>query len=209
MRKKSQRVTLMASGALAGIASTMAFGSVQALSSAADAGLGLGGFSDGSLPGPTASSTPQAGSTNSSKSPSAATSSAAATASATTKTPTVKKTTKPTKPSTKPVTNPTTAAPSTPAVVNGDFTGSSVRAGAYGSVKVQIRVANGQITDIAFLSYPNSDGRSQQLSASALPQLKQAALAAQSASIGAVGGASYTSRAFNASLQSAIMAAGL
>ncbi|MEN9710139.1 MAG: hypothetical protein RL441_131 [Actinomycetota bacterium] len=93
--------------------------------------------------------------------------------------------------------------------VNGDFTGVVARAGIYGTVQVQIRVVNGVITDIGTLSYPNKEVESQQLSASAIPLLRSEALAAQSANISSVSGASYTSSAYKASLQAAIKAAGL
>lgn len=93
--------------------------------------------------------------------------------------------------------------------VNGDFTGTVVRAGIYGTVQVQIRVVNGVITDIGTLAYPDKEAESQQLSATAIPLLRTAALAAQSADISSVSGASFTSAAYKASLQAAIKAAGL
>ena len=79
----------------------------------------------------------------------------------------------------------------------------------YGSVQVQIRVKNGVITAVVSPTYPSTDPRSQELSATAIPALCQEAVAAQSASIATVSGASYTSRAFITSLQAAIKAAGL
>ena len=79
----------------------------------------------------------------------------------------------------------------------------------YGSVQVQIRVKNGVITAVAVPTYPSTDPRSVELSAAAIPALCQEAVAAQSASIASVSGASFTSRAFMASLQAAITAAGL
>ena len=51
---------------------------------------------------------------------------------------------------------------------------------------------------------PSGDGRSQEISSFAGPQLAQQALAAQSANIDGVSGATYTSESYRASLQSAI-----
>jgi uncharacterized protein with FMN-binding domain len=118
------------------------------------------------------------------------------------------KTPKP-KASATPTGSPTTAPIETTGPSNGDFMGTIARAGVYGTVQVQIRVVNGVITDIGVLSYPDREVESQQLSASAIPQLRTAALAAQSANIASISGASYTSAAYKASLQAAIKAAGL
>lgn len=105
--------------------------------------------------------------------------------------------------------SPTTAPIETVAPGNGDFVGTVVRAGVYGTVQVQIRVQNGVITDIGTLAYPNKEAESQQISATAIPQLRAAALAAQSANIASISGASYTASAYKASLAAAIKAAGL
>ena len=51
---------------------------------------------------------------------------------------------------------------------------------------------------------PSGDGRSQEISSFAAPQLAQQALAAQSANIDGVSGATYTSESYRSSLQSAI-----
>ena len=113
------------------------------------------------------------------------------------------------KPAPKPTPAPKPSPTPTPSKPNGDFTGTSARAGFYGSVVVQIRVKDGVITDIAIPTYPAKDPRSVTLSSTALPTLRQEALAAQSASIATVSGASFTSKAFIASLQAAMTAAGL
>lgn len=118
---------------------------------------------------------------------------------------------------TTPAPRPTTPAPRTtptptPAPTtkpSGDFTGAAARAGVYGSVQVQVRVADGVITAVAVPAYPRQDPKSVTLSAQAIPVLTQEALSAQSASIAVVSGASYTSTAFIKSLQSALKAAGL
>lgn len=74
----------------------------------------------------------------------------------------------------------------------------------YGDVQVQVTYSGGQITDVTALSLPSGDSRSQQISTIAGPQLASQAIAAQSASIDGVSGATYTSTSYQASLQSAI-----
>lgn len=78
-----------------------------------------------------------------------------------------------------------------------------------GPVQVQATVtgtaATGTtITDITVPQYPNGGGRDQAINSVALPNLVQQALAAQSANIDMVSGATYTSTGFIQSLQSAL-----
>jgi uncharacterized protein with FMN-binding domain len=77
----------------------------------------------------------------------------------------------------------------------------------YGPVQVQVQLSGGAITEVAIGMYPNGDGRSQRISAVALPELRSETLTAQSAQIDTVSGATYTSDAYIRSLQSAIDAA--
>ena len=79
----------------------------------------------------------------------------------------------------------------------------------FGPVQVQVTVDNASITNVTTLAYPQSDGHSAQINAQAVPALEQQAMAAQSAKIDGVSGASYTSAAFEQSLQSALVQAGL
>jgi uncharacterized protein with FMN-binding domain len=74
----------------------------------------------------------------------------------------------------------------------------------YGDVQVRVTVQGKRITGVTALSLPASDGRSQQISTFAGPQLAQQAVAAQSANIDGVSGATYTSDSYKSSLQSAI-----
>ena len=124
----------------------------------------------------------------------------------TTKKPTPTKTTKATTKAT-PAATPTTAAPK-PAGVTGTFTGASANT-VYGPVQVQITVSNGKITNAVALVYPTGSFRDQQINQQAIPYLIQETLAAQSANIQGVGGASYTSQGWVNSLQSALAKAGL
>ena len=110
----------------------------------------------------------------------------------------------------------TTTTPSTPTPastpqssgVSGTFTGAAANT-RYGPVQVQITVVNGKITNAIALTYPTESFRDQQINQQAIPYLIQETLAAQSANIQGVGGASYTSQGWADSLQSALTKAGL
>ena len=99
-------------------------------------------------------------------------------------------------------------APAAPKASGGSFTGSSVST-RYGSVQVQVVVANGKITDVKALHLTDDGGRSVQISNSAAPVLRSEVLSSQSARVSTVGGATYTSDAYLTSLQSALDQAGL
>ncbi|MFJ7786857.1 FMN-binding protein [Streptomyces albidoflavus] len=102
-----------------------------------------------------------------------------------------------------------TPAPQTPgttpgtAAGNGTFTGDPVDT-PYGSVQVAAVLTDGRITAVKVLKAPDQNGRDQHIAAYSLPRLTQEALAAQSARIDAVSGASYTSQGYIQSLQSAL-----
>lgn len=74
----------------------------------------------------------------------------------------------------------------------------------YGPMQVQVTVLGSKITGIQVLQQTDMGSYSQQLDSSAVPQLTQEALTAQSANISAVSGASYTSSGYAQSLQSAL-----
>jgi uncharacterized protein with FMN-binding domain len=105
---------------------------------------------------------------------------------------------------------PATTAPAAPAKAkpSGTFTGSTQQT-RFGPVQVEITISNGKITAAKALQYPNNDFRSQQISQQAIPYLVQETLAAQSANIQGVGGASYTSQGWYDSLVSALAKAGM
>ncbi|WP_326584043.1 FMN-binding protein [Streptomyces sp. NBC_00481] len=77
----------------------------------------------------------------------------------------------------------------------------------YGPVQVRITVNGGKITGAEAVQQPTG-GRSTQISGDAIPKLNQAAVAAGSAEIDAVSGATYTSAGYKESLQSALDQAG-
>ena len=79
----------------------------------------------------------------------------------------------------------------------------------WGPVQVQITVDGGKITDVTAVQYPNGNGRDQEINSYALPVLAQEALAAQSANIDHVSGATVTSDGYVQSLQSALDQANL
>ncbi|MFJ1708894.1 FMN-binding protein [Kitasatospora sp. NPDC088346] len=79
----------------------------------------------------------------------------------------------------------------------------------YGAVQVRVTLDGGRIAKIEVIRYPSHDRRDQEINSFALPQLNQEAIAAQSAHIDAVSGATYTSDGYTRSLQSALDQAGL
>ncbi|MFE9094599.1 FMN-binding protein [Streptomyces sp. NPDC007264] len=74
----------------------------------------------------------------------------------------------------------------------------------YGPVQVRITLKNGRLTDATAIAYPQDNPRDQEINSYAVPQLNREALAAQSAQIDAVSGATYTSEGYQQSLQSAL-----
>ena len=79
----------------------------------------------------------------------------------------------------------------------------------WGDVQVRITVTNGKVTASEAIAYPNGNGHDQQINAYAIPILNQEAVAAQSAKISMVSGATVTSQGYLQSLQSALDKAGI
>ena len=104
---------------------------------------------------------------------------------------------------TDPVPRQTTTRPHTDYLQDGSWPGGAVYT-EYGFVELKITVANKRITDVITLDYPNDRSQSQRISGTAVKKLRIEALAAQSASINSVSGASETSAAYKTSLQAAI-----
>jgi uncharacterized protein with FMN-binding domain len=105
-------------------------------------------------------------------------------------------------------TAPATTAPATTSKtsINGTFTGPSINVN-YGNVQVKITVVNGRITDAVAVVAPS--GKNDRYTNMSVPTLKAQTLAAQSANIQGVSGASYTSYGWYTSLQGALTQAGL
>ena len=190
-----KRALLIAGGTVGGLGAVLAITPPQLGSSSA---INIAG---GSAIGATSAST----SASASSSPSTQTTQSSKPVA--TKKATAKATTQATASATPAADVPATQAPATsPAVINGTFTGPSVFVN-YGNVQVQITVVNGRITDAVAVKAPS--GRNDRYTNMAVPILKQQTLAAQSANIKGASGASYTSYGWFKSLQGAMADAGL
>jgi uncharacterized protein with FMN-binding domain len=110
-------------------------------------------------------------------------------------------------PSAKPTAAAPTVAPTKPVGgVTGSFTG-SVANTRYGPVQVKITVENGKIVDAQAVQAPS--GSNDRYTQKAVPRLREQTIAAQSANVQGVSGASFTSYGWYQSLASAISKAGL
>lgn len=85
----------------------------------------------------------------------------------------------------------------------GTFAGNNVLT-KFGDVRVAITVRRGRITDVQYLKLPFDRQRSAYISQQAAPILRQEVLAAQTAHIDILSGATYTSDAWASSVASAI-----
>ena len=113
--------------------------------------------------------------------------------------PTTTATQGPTKAPTKSAATPTTAA-------SGTFLGASAQT-RYGPVQIKITYTAGRITGVVAVQLPSGRSRDAEIDNYAVPILEHETLAAQSANINAVSGATYTSDGYVQSLQSALDAA--
>ena len=86
---------------------------------------------------------------------------------------------------------------------DGTYTG-SVIATRYGNSQVKVVISGGKITDVVVLQRQQVDQKSNQISASAVSTLKTKVLAAQSAKVSNVSGATYSTQGYLQSLQSAL-----
>jgi uncharacterized protein with FMN-binding domain len=86
---------------------------------------------------------------------------------------------------------------------NGTYTGIAADA-FYGNIQVQATIANGKLTNVQFLQWPNDRMRSVRINQQALPWLVQEAVQAQSWQVDVISGATDSSIAFGESLQSAL-----
>lgn len=96
-----------------------------------------------------------------------------------------------------------TPPPSPTAWKDGSYTG-SVADAIYGPMQVKAVISGGKLTDVQFVQYPTNGGHTQELSQQVLPQLKQEAIAAQSANVNIISGATQDSTAFQQSLANAL-----
>jgi uncharacterized protein with FMN-binding domain len=92
---------------------------------------------------------------------------------------------------------------------DGTYKGTAIQVRNFGTMQVQVTVADGRISGITALQLPDWDRKSQMISSYAVPQLVSSALDSQSADVSYVSGATFTSKAFKQSLQAALAEAGL
>jgi uncharacterized protein with FMN-binding domain len=88
--------------------------------------------------------------------------------------------------------------------VDGSYLGDAVQTSRWGTTQVQAIIENGQLVNVEIFQYPNHTDRSARISQGALPSLISEAIQNQSAHVDIVTRATDTSRAFMASLQSAL-----
>ncbi len=107
----------------------------------------------------------------------------------------------------------TSAAAATSSSGTGSSSGSSGSGGTatgdaidtrYGAAQVRVTVSGGKIVKLEALQLQSNDPHSAQISSFAAPQLEQEILSAQSASVDAVSGATFTSASYVQSVQSAL-----
>lgn len=90
---------------------------------------------------------------------------------------------------------------------DGTYTGTTVQH-RYGSVTVTVTISGGKITNVTAQALDPGDGRSRSIDSQAVPIMKQEVLAANSANVQTLSGATYTTSAYITSLQSALAKAG-
>ncbi|MGN6156832.1 MAG: FMN-binding protein [Devosia sp.] len=106
-----------------------------------------------------------------------------------------------------PATTSTVAANSGTGYRDGSYTGSSENA-YYGRVQVRVTIASQKIVGVTVLDYPQDRRTSRYINSQALPVLKREVIAADSANVDTVSGATLTSEAYIRSLTKALNQAG-
>lgn len=99
----------------------------------------------------------------------------------------------------------TVAAATTTTYADGVYAGAAVDE-PWGTFQVQAVVSGGRLTDVVIVSAP-TDGHSSRINDQAVPILTEAVIAAQSADVDMISGATWTSRSYATSLQAALDAA--
>ncbi|GGK88382.1 hypothetical protein GCM10007382_05300 [Salinibacterium xinjiangense] len=102
---------------------------------------------------------------------------------------------------------PAVAAPAATSPADGTYTGASVST-RFGNVQVAVTLTGDRITDVTPLLLTNAGAHSVQISNRAAPIVHDEVIASQSAKVSNVGGATYTTHAYLASVQSALDQAG-
>jgi uncharacterized protein with FMN-binding domain len=91
--------------------------------------------------------------------------------------------------------------------VNGTYTGPVANA-YYGNMQIQAIVSGGKLSAVKVLQYPDTHGASISINSQALPMLRNEVIAAQSANVNIISGATLSSEAFIRSLSGALSKAG-
>jgi uncharacterized protein with FMN-binding domain len=88
--------------------------------------------------------------------------------------------------------------------VAGATTSGAMEQYGYGELTAQVAISGGRITAVTVPVLRTAEQYSQQLADQVIPMLRNEVLAAQSARINAVSGATYTSQAYAQSVQAAL-----
>lgn len=86
---------------------------------------------------------------------------------------------------------------------DGTYTG-PVEDAFYGNLQVSATISGGKLVEVTFLQVPDAPGNTQAVNAKSSPLLKSEAIAAQSAKVDIVSGATQSSEAFQQSLGGAL-----
>ena len=112
-----------------------------------------------------------------------------------------------TDPTTEPITEPTTdttqPTTDTTTTASGTFTGTTATH-RFGSVTVTVTLTDGEITALSEDVVSDGDHHSDRINDQAIPMIRSEVLAANSADVSTIGGATYTTDAYLTSLQSAL-----
>ncbi|MBK8034281.1 MAG: FMN-binding protein [Chloroflexi bacterium] len=92
---------------------------------------------------------------------------------------------------------------------DGQYYGDAVSAGRWGTMQVVAVIEDGELVDVLIANYPRSTTESDIITRNALPTLISEAITAQSADVNFVSRATDSSRAFVASLDSALLDAAI
>ena len=96
----------------------------------------------------------------------------------------------------------TTASTAATSGATGTFTGDTI-SNRFGSVTVTVALVDGRITEVTAQAQSN-DNHSARINDQAIPMLREQVVAANSAAVSTISGATYTSQAYLTSLQSAL-----
>ena len=96
---------------------------------------------------------------------------------------------------------------SAPVAADGTFNGQTVNT-RYGTIQVNAVISGGKIADVIAVKLTDQGRQSVSISTQAAPMVRSEVLAAQSAKVSNIGGATYTTQGYLQSLQSALDAAG-